>query len=197
MSLTPFSPGTLRLDAQRDWFHGARRLPSPNCDDRPADAEISLVVVHGISLPPRSYGGPYIDQLFTNCLDPGADPYFAGICALRVSSHLLVDRSGQVTQYVPLQRRAWHAGKSAFRGRGACNDYSIGVELEGCDEEAYSEAQYRVTAGLLREIMGAWPAITPGRIVRHSDIAPGRKTDPGPAFDWTRFLALVGTHSVS
>lgn len=192
MSLTPFAPGSLRLDAERDWFRGARHVPSPNCDDRPAGSDISLVVIHGISLPPRNYGGPHIDHLFTNCLDPDAHPYFAGICRLRVSSHLLVDRLGQVTQYVPLRRRAWHAGKSAFRGREACNDFSVGLELEGCDEEPYCDVQYEVAARLVREIMAAWPAVTPDCVVRHSDIAPGRKTDPGPAFDWVRFLALAG-----
>lgn len=185
------------LDADRDWFTGVRRVPSPNCDERPAGAGISLVVIHGISLPPCTYGGPHIDHLFTNCLDPRAHPYFADICALRVSSHLLVDRSGRVTQYVPLRLRAWHAGQSSFRGRAACNDYSIGIELEGSDEEPYADVQYDVAAALVGELMVAWPAISPDRIARHSDIAPGRKTDPGPAFDWPRFLASVGARSAS
>jgi AmpD protein len=191
MPVLPFPRPPLRIDAAREWIVGARRVPSPNQDARPPETDISLVVIHGISLPPRSYGGPYVDQLFTNTLNPDAHPYFAGICTLRVSTHLFVNRRGDVTQYVPLLRRAWHAGQSSFEGRAGCNDYSIGIELEGCDEEPYCDVQYDVAAGLVDLLRAAWPAIGADRVVRHSDIAPGRKTDPGPAFEWERFLALV------
>lgn len=191
MPATPAVRPALRIDPTRNWVTGARQVSSPNCDDRPVAADISLVVIHGISLPPRQYGGPFIDQLFTNRLDPDVHVYFAEIAALRVSSHLLVDRWGTVTQYVPLTRRAWHAGKSEFRGRTACNDFSIGIEMEGCDDEAYCDVQYVTGAALVAEIMRAWPAIGPDCIVRHSEIAPGRKTDPGSAFDWKRFLTAV------
>ena len=191
MPAQPAAQPVLHIDPTRNWVTGARQISSPNCDDRPAAADISLVVIHGISLPPRQYGGPYIDHLFTNNLDPAAHAYFAEIAALRVSSHLCVDRRGTVTQYVPLARRAWHAGKSTFRGRSACNDFSIGIEMEGCDDEAYCDVQYQVGAALVAELMHAWPAIGPDCLVRHSDIAPGRKTDPGPAFDWERFRAAV------
>lgn len=188
---------SLRIDAARDWFTSVRRVPSPNADERPAGSDISLVVIHGISLPPGEFGGPHIDRLFTNTLDAGAHPYFATVCALRVSAHLLVDRHGRVTQYVPLRRRAWHAGQSCFAGREACNDFSVGIELEGSDEVPYADEQYDIAAALVTELQRAWPAIGPGHVVRHSDIAPGRKTDPGPAFDWARFLALVGPRAAS
>ena len=181
----------LQLDAHGRWIRRVRRVPSPNCDARPPGSEVELVVIHGISLPPREYGGPFIDQLFTNTLDPAAHPYFREIAALRVSAHLLVNRRGRLTQYVPFHLRAWHAGQSSFCGRGACNDFSIGIELEGCDEEPYEAAQYHAAAAVVRLLMGRWPAIAPGAIVGHSDIAPGRKTDPGPGFDWSRFRDLL------
>jgi AmpD protein len=170
------------------WLAGVERVPSPNCDDRPPGALIDLLVVHGISLPPGVYGGSYIDQLFTNRLDPGAHAAFQGLEALRVSAHCLIRREGELVQYVPFPRRAWHAGVSAFRGRPACNDFSIGIELEGSDHDPYEELQYQRLATLSKILMATWPAIAPDRIVGHSDIAPGRKTDPGPAFDWARFL---------
>src|SRR5690606_36905769 len=132
----------LRLDATGEWLEGVRRVPSPNCDERPPGSDVELVVLHGISLPPREYGGPFIDQLFTNTLDPDAHAYFREIVALRVSAHVLVDRAGRLTQYVPFTLRAWHAGQSVFCGRTACNDFSIGIELEGCDEEPYEPVQY-------------------------------------------------------
>ena len=191
MPATPAAHPALRIDPTRNWITGARQVFSPNCDDRPAGADICLIAIHGISLPPRQYGGPFIDQLFTNTLDAGAHAYFAEIAALRVSAHLLVDRHGAVTQYVPLARRAWHACQSAFRGRSACNDFSIGIEFEGCDDDAYSEIQYLIGSALVAELMAAWPAIGRDCVVRHSDIAPGRKSDPGPAFDWERFQAAV------
>lgn len=193
MPVTSAAQPALSLDPTRNWITGARRVVSPNCDARPSGTDIGLIVIHGISLPPGQYGGPYIDQLFTNTLDAGAHEYFAEIAALRVSAHLFVDRHGAVTQYVPLTQRAWHAGKSAFRGRVACNDFSIGIELEGCDDEPYSEVQYQAAVALVHILMTAWPAIGPDCVVRHSDIAPGRKTDPGPAFDWRKFLSLVAS----
>lgn len=173
-------------------LRGARWLASPNCDARPDPSDISLLVVHAISLPPGKFGGRWIDRLFTNTLDPGAHPYFARIHQLRVSSHLLVSRRGEVRQYVEFDRRAWHAGESAFEGRQRCNDFSIGVELEGSDEQPFEPRQYRRLGEVVRALMQAFPKITPARIVGHSDIAPGRKTDPGPHFDWLRLLAEIG-----
>jgi AmpD protein len=166
-----------------------RFLPSPHCDARPAATVVDLLVVHGISLPPGEFGGPWIERLFLGELPPQAHPYFAEVAALKVAAHLLVRRDGELVQFVPLHRRAWHAGVSRFRGREACNDFSIGVELEGADDIAYMPAQYDRLARLCRVLMQAYPGITPERIVGHSDIAPGRKTDPGPGFDWRHFRA--------
>jgi AmpD protein len=171
------------------WLDGATRRHSPNQDARPDGADVSLLVVHGISLPPGEFGGPWIDALFMNRLDLGAHPYFAGLGGLRVSSHLVIRRDGEIVQYVPFGRRAWHAGASQFAGRERCNDYSIGVELEGADTVPYTGAQYAALAAATRAILRQYPSITPERIAGHSDIAPGRKTDPGPAFDWARFRA--------
>ena len=182
----------LSLDRAGQWFENVRRVESPNFDARPDGVAIDLLVIHGISLPPRQYGGPYIDQLFTNSLSPDAHPYFAGVAGLRVSAHLLIDRTGRVTQYVPFHQRAWHAGVSEFQGRGSCNDFSIGIELEGCDDEPYEPHQYATAAQVARLLMEQWPGITPGRITGHADIAPGRKSDPGEAFDWDYFHTLVG-----
>ncbi|HYQ72808.1 MAG TPA: 1,6-anhydro-N-acetylmuramyl-L-alanine amidase AmpD, partial [Gammaproteobacteria bacterium] len=146
----------------------ARQVPSPNCDDRPAGSEVSLVVVHGISLPPGRYGGPEIDQLFTNRLDPAAHPYFADIAGLRVSTHLLIRRDGELVQYVPFSRRAWHAGDSCYAGDRACNDFSIGIELEGQDEEAYTGVQYERLATVLQLLIERFPRLSTGRIAGHS-----------------------------
>ncbi|WP_107850775.1 1,6-anhydro-N-acetylmuramyl-L-alanine amidase AmpD [Oceanimonas marisflavi] len=175
---------------QEGWLSPARHCESPHQDDRP-DADISLLVVHCISLPPGRFGGPYIDDLFMGRLDSSAHPYFEGIYQLRVSAHCLIRRDGELVQYVPFHRRAWHAGLSCFEGRDKCNDFSVGIELEGTDTGDYTPAQYRVLAEVTRALMQAYPAITPSRITGHSDIAPGRKTDPGPGFDWTRFRALL------
>jgi AmpD protein len=164
----------------------ARQCPSPNQDERPDDAEPELVVLHGISLPPGEFGGAHIEQFFTNCLDRGAHPYFETICDLHVSAHLLIRRDGDLVQFVPFARRAWHAGPSSFRGRPRCNDYSIGIELEGTDTMPYADAQYDALAGVLRALFAAYPRLGPRVIAAHSDVAPGRKTDPGPAFDWLR-----------
>ncbi|MGF1526430.1 MAG: 1,6-anhydro-N-acetylmuramyl-L-alanine amidase AmpD [Candidatus Competibacterales bacterium] len=174
----------LTVGDQGAWFAAATRRPSPNWDSRPQGVAVDLVVVHGISLPPRHFGGPWIDALFTNQLDTAAHPAFAGLKGLRVSAHLLIRRSGTLVQYVPLDGRAWHAGASCFQGRPACNDFSIGVELEGSDAIAYQSIQYHALAAVIRTLQGRYPAIGDGRIVGHQHIAPGRKTDPGPAFDW-------------
>jgi AmpD protein len=185
------------------WTHGAtdsgasgllelaRQAPSPNHDPRPAGASVDLLVIHNISLPPGEFGGPWIEQLFHNRLEPGAHPYFAAIAEIRVSAHLLIRRDGELVQFVDLTERAWHAGRSCFDGREACNDFSIGIELEGADEVPFTDAQYAVLAAATREIMERFPAITPARIAGHSDIAPGRKTDPGPAFDWARYRRML------
>jgi AmpD protein len=173
------------------WLTPVHRVPSPNSDERPAGCAVDLLVVHGISLPPREYGGRWIDALFTNTLDPRAHPYFNDIHGQRVSAHVLIGRDGFVTQYVPFDRRAWHAGVSSFEGRSACNDFSIGIELEGADDDPYEDAQYEQLAAIARTLMRRYPGITRGHLVGHSDIAPGRKTDPGPHFDWNRLYNLL------
>jgi AmpD protein len=162
---------------------GVRQIASPNYDDRPDPADIALIVVHGISLPPGEYGGDGIIALFSNTLDPAAHPYFATIAALRVSAHFLVRRDGALLQFVPCTKRAWHAGASCWNGRMRCNDFSIGIELEGTDDEPYTDAQYETLVPLIDALCGRYPIED---VVGHSDIAPGRKTDPGPAFDWMR-----------
>ena len=166
----------------------ARYVASDNCDERPAGAAISLLVIHNISLPPGEFGGEAIEQLFTNSLDCAAHPYFAGLAAARVSAHFLIRRDGELLQFVPCVKRAWHAGVSSWRGRERCNDYSIGVELEGTDDRPYTAAQYRVLTELGRALRRAYPITD---IAGHCDIAPGRKTDPGPSFEWTRFRASL------
>ena len=181
----------IELEADHQWLKGIRRVPSPNCDERPAGAEISLLVVHGISLPPGQYGGPYIDQLFTNSLNPDEHPYFGKIHKLRVSSHLMINREGMITQYVPFHLRAWHAGESEFKGRKACNDFSIGIELEGCDDQPYEQVQYKILSEVIKAFENCWGDIKRECIVGHCDIAPGRKTDPGIAFDWKYFFELL------
>jgi N-acetyl-anhydromuramoyl-L-alanine amidase len=179
------------MDIRDHWLSTARRVPSPNCSERSSGkadpSDISLLVIHNISLPPGQFGGPHIDELFSNCLDPKAHPYFAGICELRVSAHLLIRRDGAVVQYVPFDRKAFHAGRSSFEGRAECNEYSIGIELEGTDDTEFTEVQYDRLAAISRLLLRHYPGITTQRITGHSDIAPGRKTDPGPCFDWTRY----------
>lgn len=182
----------MEVDLRTGLISAARQVPSPNCDDRPAGLEIDMVVIHGISLPPCEYGGPWIDALFTNSLEPDAHPYFAQIHQLRVSTHLLIRRDGELVQYVPLHRRAWHAGQSEFGGRERCNDFSVGIELEGCDHRPYTDEQYDRLETVLRALMIAYPGISPERIAGHCDVAPGRKTDPGDHFDWTRMYAALG-----
>ncbi|MFC6669541.1 1,6-anhydro-N-acetylmuramyl-L-alanine amidase AmpD [Marinobacterium aestuariivivens] len=170
----------------------ARFVPSPNFNERPDGVEISLLVIHNISLPPGQFGGGCIERFFCNRLDREAHPYFRSIEGLEVSAHLLIERSGEIVQFVPFDKRAWHAGRSSFCGRDNCNDFSIGIELEGTDDEPYTDHQYRVLVEVTRELQGRYPRITTDRIRGHSDIAPGRKTDPGPAFDWGRYRSLLG-----
>ncbi|WP_033138118.1 1,6-anhydro-N-acetylmuramyl-L-alanine amidase AmpD [Aeromonas finlandensis] len=175
------------------WCQQARQVLSPHHNERAAPDDISLLVVHGISLPPGEFGGPFIDDLFMGRLDPDAHPYFAGIHQLRVSAHCLIRRDGELVQYVPFGARAWHAGVSSWQGREACNDFSIGIELEGTDETPYTEAQYRALVGLTRAISVRYPAITHEKIVGHCDIAPGRKTDPGASFQWDYYRQLLNS----
>jgi AmpD protein len=176
----------LQVDLQSGLMRSARHVLSPNCDARPAGVEADLIVVHGISLPPGEFGGPWIERFFTNSLPLDMHPYFAEIGDLKVSSHLLVARDGGLTQFVSFADRAWHAGQSCYNGRSACNDFSIGVELEGADTIPYEAAQYDTLAALVAALCDAYPRLSPARVVGHSDISPGRKTDPGPAFDWER-----------
>ena len=182
----------MEIDPDEGWLDEARRVPSPNCDARPAGAEITLMVVHGISLPPGEYGGGWIDDLFCNRLDPQAHPYFRQISGLQVSSHLLIRRDGELVQYVPFSKRAWHAGDSCFHGRRACNDFSVGIELEGQDTEPYTDRQYAQLAAVMQVLVATYPGLALDRVAGHSDIAPGRKTDPGPAFDWQLLQARLG-----
>ena len=165
----------------------ARFVRSPFHDERPEPSDISLIVIHGISLPPEQFGGDYVEQLFLGTLNAEAHPYFAQIAHLKVSSHFYIKRSGELLQFVNCERRAWHAGVSCFEGRERCNDYAIGIELEGSDVQAYDERQYPVLSSLTHWLLGQYPRITIDRIVGHEHIAPGRKTDPGPFFDWRRF----------
>ena len=170
------------------WLAGARRVLSPNCDSRPPGAEISLLVVHSISLPRGEYGGDAIERLFTDRLDPASHPSFADLAGVRVSSHFLIRRSGALVQFVPLAQRAWHAGASRWRGRERCNDFSIGIEIEGTDDSAFAAGQYAPLGRLIRNLQLRLPLRD---IAGHSDVAPGRKSDPGTRFDWPRLLAAL------
>ena len=172
------------------WLEEARRVPSPHHDSRPDNETPSLLVVHNISLQPGEFGGPWIDALFSGTLDPNAHPFFAEIAHLRVSAHCLIRRDGEIVQYVPFDQRAWHAGVSSYHGRERCNDFSIGIELEGTDELAYTDAQYKQLVAVTHQLISRYPAIA-DNITGHSDIAPVRKTDPGPAFDWVKFRGLL------
>ncbi len=183
------------IEIDDGWVCGARRVVSPNADARPPDSEITLVVVHSINLPPGEYGGPWVERLFTNTLPATAHPYFRDLAAARVSAHVCVKRDGSLVQFVPFGRRAWHAGASSWAGRRDCNDFSVGIELEGCDDVPYADAQYQRLAALVRALRVAYPTISADGVVGHSDVAPGRKTDPGPAFDWARLQAAGLTAS--
>jgi len=181
----------LDIDSATGLLKDVRQVLSPHCDARPSGSLPELIVVHGISLPPGEFGGPWIDALFTGGLPPAAHPYFEAIRDARVAAHALVRRDGCVTQYVPFTQRAWHAGASEYCGRAGCNDFSIGIELEGTDDLPYERAQYATLAALVRALLACYPTLSRERLVGHSDIAPGRKTDPGPAFDWSRLRELL------
>ena len=188
----PFAVPPVNFVINNDgWLDNVRHLHSPNCDLRPPDTPIELIVVHNISLPPNEFGGPWIDALFTNRLDPEAHPYFQDIYQLRVSAHVLIRRNGDLTQYVPFYQRAWHAGVSCYQGREYCNDFSIGIELEGADLIPYEDIQYKQLAQLMQCLQQTYPTIPTDAVTGHSDIAPGRKTDPGPAFNWERLWGLL------
>jgi len=182
----------MQVDLDSGWMQGIRHVRSPNCDARPPGVDAELIVVHGISLPPGEFGGPWIERLFTNQLPADAHPYFAEIAGLRVSSHLAIRRDGSLTQYVSFTERAWHAGVSSYQGRAACNDFSIGIELEGTDSVPYEPAQYRVLGECVAALLRAYPRLSAQRLVGHSDIAPGRKSDPGPCFDWHLARRVIG-----
>ncbi|MHB8474486.1 MAG: 1,6-anhydro-N-acetylmuramyl-L-alanine amidase AmpD [Gammaproteobacteria bacterium] len=176
------------IDPVSGLIQGVRYIASPNCDARPEGSPIEVLVIHSISLPPGRFGGPGIEQLFCNTLSPDADPYYREIGDLKVSAHVLIRRDGELVQFVPLNRRAWHAGQSYCEGRTRVNDFSIGIELEGADNLPFEDAQYESLACFTQAVRRVYPAIMPQRIYGHSDIAPGRKTDPGPLFDWKRYL---------
>jgi AmpD protein len=182
---------SLSIDTDSGHLTQARLVPSPNFDARPDGMVPELIVVHGISMPPNEFGGPWIDALFTNSLPIDAHPHFKEVIELRVSSHLLIRRDGELVQYVSFNDRAWHAGKSNYCGRERCNDFSIGIELEGADDVAYEPVQYRMLAEAVSSLCSAYSTMSRERVVGHSDIAPGRKSDPGEAFDWPRLRAML------
>lgn len=181
----------MMIDSASGLLVEASQICSPNWDERPAGSVPELIVIHSITLPPGQFGGPWIDALFTNTLDPAAHPYFTEIHQLQVSSHLLIRRDGAVVQYVPFTKRAWHAGTSSYAGRERCNDFSIGIELEGSDETPFEAVQYQQLARIIAALLHAYPTLSATRITGHSDIAPGRKTDPGPHFHWGELYALL------
>ena len=181
----------MKIDPQTGLLTGVSYIPSPNCDARPQDLLIDLLVLHGISLPPSTFGGPEIIDFFCNKLDGSQHPFFKEIAELRVSSHVLIRRTGEILQFVPFHKRAWHAGVSQFQGRSQCNDFSIGIELEGADDIAYEKLQYEKLAELVKVMLATYPDITRDKILGHSEIAPDRKTDPGSAFDWAYFHSLL------
>lgn len=173
------------------WLQSAEVIRSPNFDARPDNAQIRLIVVHCISLPPGEYGGGHIQDFFCNNLQVDTHPYFESICQMTVSAHCLIERDGNVIQFVSFEDRAWHAGESQWRGESACNDFSIGIELEGCDHQSYEASQYRSLADLISLLRERYADIDSDAVTGHSDIAPARKTDPGPAFDWARLRQLL------
>jgi AmpD protein len=181
----------IHIDPRSGLVSGVRRIASPNFDARPDGVAVDVLVIHSISLPPGECGGDDIEQLFCNRLDPGRHPFFQNIADLTVSAHLLIRRDGAIVQFVPFTQRAWHAGVSEFAGRERVNDFSIGIELEGSDSAPFEEPQYASLISVTRALRAAYPAITPDRIVGHSDIAPTRKTDPGPYFNWARYRRAV------
>ncbi len=185
MSEGSMNYGVPEVDAE-GWLATAHRMPSPHADARPADMQVSLIVIHGVSLPPGEFGGRWVEDFFCGRLDISGHPYFREIAGLRVAPHLLIRRDGSLVQFVACERRAWHAGRSEWRGRRDCNDFSIGIELEGTDSLPYTDAQYARLVSVILGLRARYSSIDDAAIVGHSDIAPGRKTDPGPAFDWER-----------
>jgi len=181
----------MQIDPATHLLKEAEYIASPNMDDRPEGAEINLLVIHSISLPPGEYGGNSIEQLFTNSLQANAHPYFQQIHQLEVSAHVLIKRDGSIIQFVPFNKRAWHAGESCYQGNERCNDFSIGIELEGTDTDPFENRQYESLVELVKTLCRHYPSITTQRIAGHSDIAPGRKTDPGSGFDWDKLSALL------
>lgn len=181
----------LTIDPATGLLPDTTYLASPNQDERPANTDIDMIVIHGISLPPGQFGGNTIERFFCNHLDTSEHPALADISHLKVSSHLLIKRTGEIIQFVPFGKRAWHAGESFFEGKARCNDFSIGIELEGTDDIAYEPVQYRQLSRAILAIMQAYPKVSMGRIVGHADIAPGRKTDPGAAFDWSYLKGML------
>ena len=179
------------IDRQSGWLDAAEILPSTNCDDRPDENDISGIIIHNISLPPGQFGGGWIADLFLNQLDQNAHPYFAVIAHLKVSSHLLIRRDGLIQQFVPFHKRAWHAGVSCWEGRERCNDFTVGIEMEGDDETAFTEEQYQQLATVSKALFATYPLLSKERITGHEHIAPGRKTDPGPHFDWVYFKQVL------
>jgi AmpD protein len=188
------SAAGLKIEPATGLLAAVRQVLSPHCDARPSGVAPELIVIHGISLPAGEFGGPWIDHLFAGSLPPGAHPSFGDTAGLRVSAHTLIRRDGSITQYVPFGMRAWHAGQSQYRGRTGCNDFSIGIELEGTDTVPYADAQYAALAALVAALLATYPTLSAEAIAGHSDIAPGRKSDPGPAFDWARLRRLLVEH---
>jgi N-acetyl-anhydromuramoyl-L-alanine amidase len=176
---------------EQGWLEGVEHCSSPNFNERPDDIAVDLLVIHSISLPAGCFGTPHVRELFCNTLDCSIDPTFSSLQGLQVSAHLFIDREGRTTQFVSLNKRAWHAGISCFEGRENCNDFSIGIELEGDEQTPYTALQYQELQLVTRSVQCYYPAISSGRIVGHSDVAPGRKTDPGPAFDWAYYKKVV------
>jgi len=183
----------VHFSVSEDWLIPAERVPSPNCDQRPVASSLDLIVIHNISLPPKQYGTRKVLEFFCNQLDCNSHPYFAQLKDVRVSSHLFIRRNGDVVQFVPFNLRAWHAGQSNFQGRNACNDFSIGIELEGSDDDPFEAAQYDNLIAVVQCLLRHYPSLSAKAIVGHSDIAPGRKTDPGPLFDWLRLRSAIST----
>ena len=181
----------MKIDRPSSLLMDTLYIASPNCDDRPDPDDISLIVLHGISLPPGQFGGVFVEHFFTNRLDPSADLAFEKIKDMRVSAHLFIRRNGEVIQFVPFDKRAWHAGQSQYEGRSQCNDFSIGIELEGTDDTEYTVSQYESLRAAIEAILLAYPGISKDRIAAHSDIAPGRKTDPGSGFDWAKLAHVL------
>lgn len=185
--------GQIKFRISDGWARGAQQLVSPNADDRPDNTSVDLLVIHAISLPPNEFGGAFVSDLFLNKLKVDEHEYFSEIEGLTVSSHFFIERGGRLTQFVPTHHRAWHCGESNYCGKNRCNDFSIGIELEGCDTLPFEDAQYVTLAELTRALLESHPELSSERIVGHSDIAPGRKTDPGPCFDWPRYKTSLET----